>query len=58
MPHGSCTQCHRPGRLLPSSSEGAVVDYYRCDACGHVWTRDKANPDAKPRDITITPKKG
>jgi hypothetical protein len=33
-----CCQCHSTDvRFLPHSSEGAAR-YYRCHACGHVWT--------------------
>jgi len=33
------------------------VEYYRCDSCGHVWVRDKNDPDEKPKSITYIPKK-
>jgi len=56
MPHRTCPACQRPGRLLESSSMNALVLYYRCDHCGHVWTHDKHNPDGPPRDITGPPK--
>jgi len=42
--------------LLENSSENSLVDYYRCDRCGHVWANDKRNPDAPPRDIMAPPK--
>jgi hypothetical protein len=55
MPYRLCPQCQKPGRLLESSSSIANVLYFRCDDCGHVWTHDKDNPNAPPKDIT-TPK--
>jgi uncharacterized Zn finger protein len=36
-----CPKCQTLGRHLAATSENAVVDYYRCDRCGHVWTIDK-----------------
>jgi hypothetical protein len=53
MPHRLCSQCQRPGRLLEAASQGAWVTYYRCDACGHVWSQDKMDLDAPPRDVTL-----
>ena len=47
-----CPKCLRRGRHLTASSQQAVVDYFRCDSCGHVWAVDKLT-DAKARDITI-----
>src|SRR5262245_16225597 len=52
MPVRTCPQCQRPGRLLEATSHVSSVEYFRCDACGHVWTYDKRNPDAPPRDVT------
>jgi len=28
-------------RHLPVSSDGASVNYYRCDRCRHIWTTSK-----------------
>jgi uncharacterized Zn finger protein len=53
MPHRICPQCERPGRLLEAASHAAWVDYYRCDACGHVWTQDKKDLNAPPCDVTV-----
>jgi hypothetical protein len=53
MPRRFCPQCERPGRLLEAASQNAWVDYYRCDACGHVWTYDKKDLSAPPRDVTL-----
>lgn len=52
MPHRVCPTCRAPGRLLEAASKDATVEYYRCDACGHVWNHDKANPNAPPRHVT------
>lgn len=52
-----CPKCHQVGRLLEAASQDAVVEYYRCDACGHVWSHDKGNPKAPARDVTFPPKK-
>jgi transposase-like protein len=48
-----CPRCQLAGSHLAASSEGARVDYFRCDRCGHVWTVDKNDPKAKPRDVTV-----
>jgi len=39
-------------KFLPASSEAAVVNYYRCASCGHVWTVPKSHPDAQPKPVT------
>jgi transposase-like protein len=53
MTENTCPRCTSQGRLLVESSKDAVVDYFRCDRCGHVWNRDKKNPNAPTRDVTI-----
>ena len=53
MPHRICPECKRSGRLLEAASQYAWVNYYRCDVCGHVWTYDKNDLNAPPRDVTI-----
>jgi hypothetical protein len=59
MQQSVCPKCLHQGRHLAASSEYALVDYYRCDRCGHVWTLDKKG---KSRNVTIdvprTPKAG
>ena len=55
MPHRLCPKCSRDGRLLESASENAWVFYYRCDDCGHVWSYEKKQPNAPPKDVTIEP---
>ena len=58
MPHRICPNCHIQGRLLEAASSEAYVEYYRCAKCGHVWTHEKGNPDAPPRDVTLPRKTG
>jgi uncharacterized Zn finger protein len=53
MPESLCPRCSKQGRHLAESSKDAAVDYHRCDHCGHVWSRDKKNPKAPPRDVTV-----
>ena len=50
MPARTCPKCGIPGRHLVASSENAIVDYYRCDRCGHVWIIDK---QGARRDVTF-----
>jgi len=48
-----CSECYAAhGRWLPASSAAAMVDYYRCGYCGHVWTLPKAQPDASRVAVT------
>jgi len=35
-------------RHLHDTSKIAVVNYYRCETCGHIWTVHKGGP--VPRD--------
>ena len=53
MPHRICPKCRIEGQLLEAASSGAYVEYYRCAKCGHVWTHQKDNFDAPPRDVTL-----
>ena len=57
MPHRVCPHCGKQGRLLEEITKVAYVDYYRCDACFHVWTHRKDDPDAPPEHVTAPPKK-
>lgn len=53
MPICPCPQCHMPvPRWLEATSKDATVNYYRCNACGHVWTVPKDDPNAPPNDVT------
>jgi uncharacterized Zn finger protein len=40
-------------RLLEATSKDALVNYYRCDSCGCVWTVPKSDPDAPPQTLTV-----
>ena len=56
MPLRSCPECQRPApRYLEGSSANASVDYYRCEACGHVFHIPKGQPDASPTSVTLAP---
>ena len=48
-----CPHCDAVrGRFLPNVSGDAIVEYYRCDECAHVWTLPKSPGGAT---ITIRP---
>ncbi len=48
-----CSECHAArGRWLPASSAAAMVDYFRCGYCGHVWTMPKGQLDTAPVAVT------
>jgi len=57
MPHRLCAICQVQGRFLEDISRHALVEYYRCDECGHVWTHEKANPNSPPEPVTLKPEK-
>jgi len=57
MPARLCPKCGKAGQFLPATSETAVVDYYRCPACAHVWCVDRHNPTAPIRHVTIRDEK-
>ena len=50
MTRAVCTVCRKTGRLLEGPTH-PLVDFYACDTCGHIWARDKNNPDAPERDV-------
>ena len=53
MPTRPCPDCqHVAPRWLDGPSTNAVVDYYRCDHCGHVFSVPKDRPNAPSRDVT------
>ena len=29
-----------------------LVEYYRCDDCGHAWSHAKGDPNAPAREVT------
>jgi hypothetical protein len=50
-----CPLCRQPGRRLEVSSSNPfaqVVDYYRCDPCGHVWWHNKGDPNSPAVNVT------
>ncbi|HEY1302412.1 MAG TPA: hypothetical protein VGF24_02610 [Vicinamibacterales bacterium] len=51
-----CPSCGSTGRYLPEPSKHAMVNYYRCPDCYHVWALYKDNPDMPHRDVTPLPK--
>ena len=62
MPTLPCPNCGAPTARQMNLTGGAYVNYYRCEACTHIWTTDKqtnevldhvtplraANPSQKP----------
>jgi predicted nucleic acid-binding Zn ribbon protein len=53
MAQQPCPVCrHDTLRWLEASSKNADVNYYRCDACAHVWTVSKSDPAAPLTIIT------
>ena len=56
MPHRACPVCRVQGRLLEDTSKGALVEYYRCDKCGRIWTHRKADPNSPPTLVTVKAK--
>lgn len=40
-------------RFLKDASKEALVNYYRCDSCGCVWTVPKSDPHAPPQILTV-----
>ena len=48
----SCPECScRDTRWLPSTSDGAFVDYFRCEACRTVWVVNSLAPN-QSRQVT------
>ena len=56
MPHRACPVCRVQGRLLEDTSKEALVEYYRCDKCGRIWTHRKADPNSPPTLVTVKAK--
>jgi uncharacterized Zn finger protein len=49
-----CPHCKdAAGYQLETSSKVALVDYFRCKQCGHVWTLPKPGQDGQSHDITV-----
>ena len=55
MANRLCPVCSCPGKLLPDSSKDALVEYFRCDPCGQVWTHKKFDPYSRPVRVTDLP---
>jgi transposase-like protein len=56
MPHSKCPACRSiRAQSLEGTTKDAMVDYYRCADCGHVWSLKKDTPDAEPRNMTPLP---
>lgn len=50
MPVRHCPVCQNPTpRFLEGVSAEALVWYYRCERCGHVWNVQKNDPDGVVR---------
>jgi uncharacterized Zn finger protein len=59
MPVQPCPACHeQTPRHLDETSKQAVVHYYRCLSCGHVWTVNKDNPSIVANVTPLPPKPG
>jgi hypothetical protein len=53
MPHVHCSECGSPhAQWLADPSRYAVVNYYRCDDCHHVWNVRKDEPGGAPKSVT------
>ena len=50
MAEQTCPDCGKPERRL--SIRSSLVEYYRCDSCGGIWTIDKYHPEAPPLLVT------
>jgi hypothetical protein len=54
----TCPHCaNRTPSFLPGASEGAQVNYYRCDCCGCVWHRLKGDPSGPVHVVNFQPVK-
>ncbi len=52
MPIRPCPNCtHDTPRWLDVTSQTALVNYYRCDQCGTVWTLPKEAPADHPPQV-------
>jgi hypothetical protein len=48
-----CVRCDvAAGEHLDFRSQNAIVDYFRCAICGHVWVMHNPGRDGTRRDIT------
>jgi hypothetical protein len=52
MPTRPCPHCHQSTpRFLPFCSELSVSNFYRCDACGYVFSVEKSHPNGSIREV-------
>ena len=49
-----CPSCYRPATLVNGVNTERFDDFYRCEACGHVW---KTSKDETATLLHITPLK-
>ena len=50
-----CPACHRPNPRLLDASKIAVVNFYACGGCLHVWTASKKTGEVVANITPITP---
>lgn len=53
MPERICAKCGSIGQYLAGVSKHAVVNYYRCPECFHIWAHDKDGPDSVRRKTLL-----
>ena len=49
----ACPHCMDPAGYQLKMSSIALVNYFRCERCGHVWTLPKPGQDGQRHDVTI-----
>jgi hypothetical protein len=55
MDLNACPVCREPGLLVPWSTSGAHVEYYRCDGCGTVWACESSHREL-PLKVLLRPR--
>jgi len=50
-----CPACHRPNPRLLDASKIAVVNFYACGGCLHVWTASKTTGEVVANITPIMP---
>lgn len=48
-----CPHCGAVPRHMEDVSKDAMVDYYICPACRHIWHVSKAQPDGPQVAVTV-----
>ena len=52
-----CPACYQQTpHHLNETSKDAVLDYYRCLRCGHIWTANKQDPSIVVNVTPLPPK--